>query len=135
MAIEIILRDDVSDYEPHPVFGLTYRGVGTLATCAALGYLTYNLLAPLGWDYRSSGSVILVVCALVAWVGFARPKGLRVERYLLAAAQDYLAPRRIGYATPVVTGASDKRRKVLEGSMPRKVRKAARKESEIDELS
>lgn len=135
MAIEIILRDDVSEYEPHPVFGLTYRGVGTIATCAAVGYLIYNMLAPLGWDYRQAGGAILAACAVIGFVGFAKPMGLRVERYLLAATQDYLAPSSIEYQTPVVDGATDKQRALIKASANGKQKRKASKEIEVEEIA
>lgn len=132
MAIEIILRDDISDYEPRPVFGFTWRQVGTLALCAGASWATYNLLVPFGLDYKLVGTIIMGICAVIALVGFARPKGLRVETYMMAALQDYLSPKTIEYETPIVKGATDKAHEQVRESLTRKERRAARRETEVE---
>lgn len=132
MAIEIILRDDVSDYEPHPVFGLTYRGVGTLAICGVVGFLLYNALSPFGLDYKVLGMAIMAECAIIGAAGFVKPKGLHMEQYLRAAVQDFLTPAHIAYEPPSVEGATDIALIQLDKTLTRSERKRARREKECD---
>lgn len=130
MSVEIILRDDITDFEPKPMFGFSYRQIVTIAIIVVAGYFTHGALWPVLGDFKAVGGVILLEGALIGLVGFGKFKGLRAEQYAGAAIQDFTVPARVEYATPVALGATDKALARLRAEMTKEERRSARAESE-----
>lgn len=98
--IEIILRDDVSDYDPKPVFGYSYRtaatGILLAVACGGLGYLG----ATAGVPDSLLGPVLVALGGLIGFLGIGRPGSLRAEQWLRAWDWDRRWPRHALYASP-----------------------------------
>ena len=98
--IEIILRDDVNDYEPKPVFGHSYRTAATAlvlaVACGGLGFAGVQLGVP-----DSLLTPLLVgLGALIGFVGMGRPGSLRTEQWLRAWDWDRRWPRHALFCPP-----------------------------------
>ena len=134
MSVEIILRDDIADFEPKPMFGFSYRQIATIVIIILAGYFTQGMLWPILGDFKAVGGVIMLESALIGLVGFGKFKGLRAEQYMGAAIQDFTVPARVEYVTPVVLGATDKALMRLKAEMTKAERQRVREEKEGDEL-
>lgn len=117
--IEIVLRRDITEFEPKPFFGFTTRqlmtGVAVLAASAA----TFAALSVAGSvPYSVSMYATFAVGAGVGALGVGRVRGLKPETWLSVTLAERRVPRLLVYARPQISGAPAER--------PRKKRRLAR---------
>lgn len=127
--IEVVLRDDVTEYEPRPIFGHSYRAMLTfvviVALCALVGLAGWRLGAP----DTLIGFAVLAIGGAVGFVGIGRPDGLKFETWWRVWSEDRAWRRCATYSAVVISTPSSR--------AARKAARAARKtvETEIDPLA
>lgn len=132
--IEIILRSDVTVYEPKPIFGHTYRQVATFAVllvaCVAAGVGLWSVGAP----QSVSGPLIVSLGALVGYMGMGKPGGLRAEQWLRIWLEDSRWPR-VSTLSPVRVQTASDRQAARQGQGRRRKARKPPIETEIDARS
>lgn len=104
--IEIVLRKDITAFEPKPFFGFTARQVLTAALAAA-GSIGIFLVASLTLHLPNSlvGYLVLAFGAVVGAAGLGRVRGLKPESWLRITLDERACPRTLVYKRPVPAGA------------------------------
>ena len=80
--IEIILREDVSNYETKPLFGFTYRQAGAVAVTAIFAYIIWVGATAIGIPIPIIGLVIVAVGVVVAACFLVKIQGMYANKRL-----------------------------------------------------
>ena len=138
--IEIILRKDIKEYEPKPLFGFSYRQVLTALAIAAAGAGLGVGLTAAGVPGTIMQACVLLVCAGIGFVGLGQVQGLKFELWLRIWREDRSWPRECLFSAPRLSPASERsaarraRRSRRERRADRADAAAARAESELCEF-
>lgn len=124
--IEIILRDDIDNYEPSAFFGMTRRQLVMLLIGVVLVGGTTGIGIALGVSVPHLGWVLIVEGILIGYIGIKKFGKLPVEKYAVIAFEEFCLPKRMSIETPLVKGSFDKREEELRA----KRKKRTPKESE-----
>lgn len=126
--IEIILRDDIKDYEPHPFLGFTYRQLVTGALIIAAGVSLGLGLTALGVPNTIMTVCDLAVCGVIGFIGLGRVRGLKGSDYLKIKLDNSLWKKTIVFSPPQISPFSERNKEVEH------IEKDAVKEVEKDQL-
>ena len=106
--VEIILRKDIQDYEPKPLFGYTYRqaatGVAIAAACTLLGVG----LTSVGVTGTLLIAVLVPVGMGIGFLGVGSVHGLKPEKWWAIAKADREWPRVALFSAPCLSPASER---------------------------
>lgn len=101
--IEVILRDDITEYKPRHFFGMTTRQAAVLgvAGVAALleGVAFYMLL---GLPLQVGGIFIVATAAAVTFLGLGKKDGVYMTRQIVPMIRYYLRPDTAAHVMPEV---------------------------------
>lgn len=126
---ESVLRDDVNEYEPRPIFGHSYRAMLTfvviVALCALVGLAGWRLGAP----DTLIGFAVLAIGGAVGFVGIGRPDGLKFETWWRVWSEDRAWRRCATYSAVVISTPSSRAARRAEKRPRRAV------ETEIDPMA
>lgn len=106
--IEIILRNDISDYEPKPLFGFTYRQVATAAVVVLAGAGLGFWLTQIGVPQTPMIVAVMAAGSGIGYVGLGRPHGLKAEVWLRICREDAAWPRCVLWSSPKLSPASER---------------------------
>lgn len=106
--VEIILRKDIQDYEPRPLFGFTYRQAVTAALITASSAALGVGLAQLGVLNTVTLTLVMAVGAAIGFVGLGRFHGLKFEQWRAIAAYDRAWPKVALFSAPRLSPASER---------------------------
>lgn len=106
--IEIILRKDLAEYEPRPLFGFTYRQIATAALIVASAVGIAWGLSALGVEGTPMLLAVVCVCGAEAFVGVGTVRGMRTEKWLAMELEERRWPRRCDWAAPRLSCASER---------------------------
>ena len=120
--IEIILRNDIKDYEPRPLFGHTYREVASALAIGLASSLTAVALVSAGVTGTPMLIAVLAVGGLIGFVGLGRIGGLRFEQWA-AIRREYRSWPRVALYSPVILDPASARREAM-AKPSRKARRA-----------
>lgn len=106
--IEIILRKDIQDYEPKPLFGYTYRqvvtGVAIAAACTLLGVG----LSSVGVTGTLLVAALVPVGMGIGFAGVGNVHGLKPEKWWAIARADREWPRVALFSAPRISPAAER---------------------------
>jgi len=129
--VEIILRDDITGYEPKAFFGFTRRQIFFGALLVALAIGTFLGLNGLHLPLQAIGYVLMVEGVVVGTVGFGKVAGQHFEKYLSIAFEEFSMPKELGIETPMVEGAMEKRLKEVRRGLAKESKQKYRREDEL----
>lgn len=109
--IEIILRDDINEYEPKAFFGFTKRTILFAVLSVGLAAATFFLLTSFGLAIVLVGYFIIVEGLIMGIIGLGKFSGLPLEKYLAIAMGEFFIPKELSIKTVHVVGANEKRLK------------------------
>lgn len=125
--IEIILRDDIEDYEPRPLFGFTYRQVVTAALIVACGAFFGIALTLFGLPNTIMCMIVMALCGGVGFVGLGKVHGLHAEQYFAIWHANHVWKKNALFCPPQISAVADR-----IGPETKKIDKALKKEIEAD---
>lgn len=124
--IEIILRNDIKDYEPRPLFGHTYREVVSALAIGLASSVTAIAFVSAGITGTPMLLAVLSVGSLIGFIGLGRMNGLRIEQWW-SIRKEYRSWPRIALYSPVILDPASARRE----AMAKPSRKARRELSRL----
>lgn len=109
MALEMKVFKEIAEYEPKPMFGVTWRQLAALAVMVVIGGGVFSgvtfLLLSAGAAMEDATTtamwVLWPVLLPAAFWGWWRPKGLKPEKFLSFATRELVMKKEVVYGTAV----------------------------------
>lgn len=130
--IEIILREDVSNYETKPLFGFTYRQAGAVAVCAVVSYFVWIGLTSIGVPVPIIGFIIVALGVIIACCFLVKIQGMYANKRLPILLKYNKRPKTVFAQNAVyIYDKPQQEKSKKELKQEAKLRKQALKESEF----
>ena len=131
--IEIILREDIDQYEPRSFLGRTKREILTLFVVGVLCIVTFLALSSLGLPIAVIGWALLVEGFAGAFVGLARFSGQTATSYAWRRFREFCLPTHLPAGMlPCPNTPIERKIEVIAHETSKDDKKSARAERELD---
>lgn len=130
--IEIILREDIANYETKPIFGMTYRQVAAIAVAVIADYLLWNGLVMIGFPEFLVAVLCMLVGIGVALFFLVKVKGMYASQRLPILVKYYERPKTVFTQNRVFNKPRVEIKKTKEEIKEiKKLKKESKKETEF----
>lgn len=129
--IEIIMREDVSNYETKPLFGFSYRQAAAIASAVIIAVGFWYCLTPLGVPVEIVGFLICVFGAAVAAGFLVKIQGMYGTKRLPILLNYYMRPKTVFSQNAMFKTSADKPLTKQELKEKKRALKAVKRESEF----
>lgn len=132
--IEIILRQDIDQYEPRSFLGRTKREVLTLLCVGVLCLATCLALTALGLPIAATGWVLIVEGFVGAFIGLARFGGQTATSYAARRFREFCLPTHLPAGMlPCPNSPTQRKTEVIASEIGKDDKKSASAERELGE--
>lgn len=128
--IEIILRDDINDYEPKAFFGQTKRSVCVAVLLLCIAGATAAVLSIFHMPLVLIGYFIVIEGIVIGIAGLGKFSGQHLEKFLSIAMDEFFVPSELEYVQSHITTSSEKKLKEINHAFSRKQKRCYKKEKE-----
>lgn len=128
--IEIILRDDINDYEPKAFFGQTKRSVCVCVLLLCIAGATAGVLSIFHMPLALIGYFIVIEGIVIGIAGLGKFSGQHLEKFLSIALDEFFVPSELSLEQSHVTTSNEKKLKELNHAFSHKQKRCYKKEKE-----